>query len=128
MKPRHLIESRGLLFMEKKFVDKRRFPRIRFEGPVHYHMKEQPRFGGCLARDISEGGIKLNFSDFVPLYSEMALKVQLENDPRVVDMPGKVVWVKQVPFSDRYRIGIEFDHPNNLSKETIKSYVITRRF
>ena len=109
--------------MENTYVDKRKYHRVEYREPVRYHMREQSKFGGCLSNDISEGGIKLNFDDFVSIRSEVNIQVRLENTPQVVDLIGKVVWVQQVPFSERYRVGLEFSPPSPISKDHIKSYV-----
>ncbi|MFH1360533.1 MAG: PilZ domain-containing protein [Candidatus Omnitrophota bacterium] len=114
--------------METEYLEKRRFKRVRYQEPVHYQFKEQGKFGGCLASDLSEGGIKISMNDFVPLHTEIAMRLKLQDVPHVVDLTGRVAWVQQVPYSDRYRAGVEFVNESSNAREGIQSYVRSRRF
>ncbi len=87
--------------------ERRRFPRLSFREPVQYELKDSHRFGGCLAGDLSEGGIRINFNDFIPLKTKMVVQVFLAMG-RMVECTGHVVWVQKFPFSDRYQAGLEF--------------------
>ena len=108
---------------ENEIAGKRRFRRVEFRDPVNYRFREKSNFGGCLAYDISEGGMRINFFDFVPLNTEMNFQVKLSAIPKLVDVKGHVVWLQQVPYSDRYQIGIQFSQSDVFSREEIRSYV-----
>ena len=92
---------------EIKNFERRRFPRLPFHEPVQYQLKDTHRFGGCLAGDISEGGIRVNFNDFIPLKTQIAVQVFLTLG-RMVECVGHVVWIQKFPFSDRYQVGLAF--------------------
>ena len=92
---------------ESDAKDRRRFTRVFFREPVQYHFHESGRFGGCLAGDISEGGIRVNFNDFIPLGKEIRLEIFVTMY-RMIECIGRVVWVQKLPFSDRYQAGVEF--------------------
>ncbi len=111
------------MFIDETKVEKRRFRRVRFSEPVHYQLKETSRFGGCLSLDISEGGMKINFDDFIPLNTEIALQLKLTGIPRIIDLLGKVVWLQQVPFSERYHVGLRFEQSDHVSHEEIREYI-----
>ena len=107
---------------------KRKFPRFPFRDAVSYHLYQTPqKFGGCLAYDIGEGGVKINFHDFIPLGTEITLKMRLgqKSTSRIIDIAGRVVWVIRVPFSDYYQVGVKFiDTISNLKpKEEIGQYL-----
>ena len=108
---------------EPATIEKRRFPRARFRDPVDYDTGEISAFGGCLASDISEGGIKVNFNDFVPINTEMVLQMRLNKIAKVVETKARVVWVQQVAYSDRYQMGLQFTKSDPLAHEEIRSYV-----
>ncbi|HOW36020.1 MAG TPA: PilZ domain-containing protein [Candidatus Omnitrophota bacterium] len=109
-------------------VEKRHFLRARYNEPVRYHFRDSGKFGGCVARDISEGGIRLDLDDFVPLNSEMILQMKFHDSPMTTDVKGRVVWLQQVPYSDRYHVGFQFVETNPLAKEGIRNYVKSHRF
>ena len=92
---------------ETNIYERRRFPRFPFREPIQYQLKNSHRFGGCLAGDISEGGIRVNFNDFIPLDTHIIVQVFLTMG-RMVECIGRVVWVQKLPFSDRYQAGLEF--------------------
>ena len=102
----------------EKLEEKRKTERIRFQEALEFQWKNTPIQGGCLACDLSEGGIKINFNEFVPLNSEIELTLRLKGQPDVLMLLGRVAWVKQVPFSDRYQLGLEFSgsDPNSIAE------------
>ena len=113
----------AMLIEENIQQEKRRYRRIRFSEPVSFHLKDPHNFGGCLARDLSEGGIQLNFNEFVPLNSEIVLQLQLSRLPKVVDVTGRVVWLQRVPYSDRYAVGLQFEKSESLSSQEIRQFI-----
>ena len=84
--------------MEEQNVDERRsFYRVHSAQPVRFQLKDPKQFGGCLSCDLSQGGIRVQLSDFIPLNSEMTLQIQL-SDESVVDYPCRVAWVEKNRF------------------------------
>ena len=91
---------------ETSSTEKRAFLRIPFREPVQYQLKGMDRWQGCLSYDIAEGGIRINVDDFIPLHKEVKLQVKLKNT--VVDLTGYVSWMQQIPYGDRYQVGLKF--------------------
>ncbi len=98
--------------------EKRVEPRVSFDESVQFQFKDPQKFGGCLACDISESGIRVYVNDFIPLNTELMLQMQLPSK-NMVDCVGRVVWVTEVPYSSRYQAGLEFVN-NEASHETKK--------
>ena len=101
----------------EKPEEKRIDIRIKFQEALEFQWKNTSIMGGCLACDLSEGGIRINFNEFVPLETEIELTLRLKDQADVIMLLGKVVWVKQVPFSDRFQLGLEFIR-NNLESDS----------
>ena len=89
-------------------MEKRRFPRFSFKEPVGYLRTEGLPENGSLGEDLSPGGVRIRVPEFIPLRTVLNLKIHLNNPVRVMDVKGQVVWVRQVPYSDTYDIGIQF--------------------
>ena len=104
-------------------ADKRGFARTRFQEPISYQLKEASEFGGCLGCDISEWGLRINFNDFVPVNTEMALSMKLYSISKVIDLIGRVAWLQRLPYSDRYQVGLQFVKVDPISQEEIRRYV-----
>jgi hypothetical protein len=105
-------------------VEKRKFSRIDFREPVHYQFPAPNKYGGCLSQDLSEGGIRINLSEFVALNTEITLEMRMKNLPVPLTMSGRVVWVSKIPHAERYQVGIAFDPAHSLptSQEELRRY------
>ena len=83
------------------------FHRFAHAEPVQFQFKDPNQFGGCLSRDLSEGGIRIRLNDFVPLETELMLKIRLA-DGNTVECSGRVVWIEKARFGEYYHAGLEF--------------------
>ncbi len=97
----------------------RRYNRLKFRNSVLYQSLNERDFGGSVGCDISEGGLKLNLSQFIPVGTELSLQIEFSKD-NVCHCTGRVMWVEVLPLVERYRVGIEFssvDSPVEFKKE-----------
>jgi c-di-GMP-binding flagellar brake protein YcgR len=108
-------------------MDKRQYPRFDFKEAVRYQMTEQEPAFGSLAEDISEGGVRIRVHEFVPLRTIVYLKIHMTNPVRVVPVKGQVVWIKEVPHSDCYEVGIHFVEESGL-EPGIGEYIRSQKF
>lgn len=92
---------------ESKSEDKRQFCRMIHSEPVQYQFKDPSQFGGCVSKDLSEGGVRILLNDFVPLNSELSLKIRLA-DESIIESTGRVVWVERSRFGETYQAGLDF--------------------
>ncbi len=89
-------------------MEKRKYPRFDFSEPVAYNdAKEYPEMGS-LAADISQSGVRIRVGEFLPLRKVVNLKLHLNNPTRVVAVQGQVMWVREVPHSEVFDVGIRF--------------------
>jgi hypothetical protein len=106
--------------------EKRRYPRFSFNEPVGYQ-KEGQSLEGSLADDISQTGIKLSVSQFIPLNTELELQVQLPGQLGVIPAHGKVVWIREVPHrDDAWEVGLRIDQDEEF-KLAIQEYITLYR-
>ena len=92
-----------ITYSEKRFGE-----RVKFTESVQFQIMDTEYFGGCLACDISEHGVRINLNDFVPLDTEMQLSLRLAAD-QVIDCNAKVIWIHKLPYTDRYQAGLVFE-------------------
>ncbi|MBN1869872.1 MAG: PilZ domain-containing protein [Candidatus Omnitrophica bacterium] len=104
--------------------EKRSFHRFHRAQPVRLQFKDPGQSGGSLSCDLSERGVRLHLSDFVPLNTELTLFIQLA-DESVVECPCRVAWVEKNRFSDRYQAGLEFVETDSItdSQRKIRSFL-----
>ena len=92
---------------ENSAEDMRKFRRMAHCESVGYQFIDPSQFGGCVAQDLSEGGIRIRINDFVPLNTELALKIRLAGE-EIVECTGRVVWVEKSRFGESYQAGLDF--------------------
>ncbi|MBF0620174.1 MAG: PilZ domain-containing protein, partial [Candidatus Omnitrophica bacterium] len=81
-------------------VNHRKFSRVPFKRAVRYAALSAPVFGAQMAHDLSQGGIRINSETFFPVGSRVMVAIQLENEGRIIEVEGRVVWVRSLPYSE----------------------------
>ncbi len=89
------------------YDEKRAYKRFTNKEPIRIEFKDCEFSAGCLSYDLSEGGVKFQHNDFIPLGQKVHLEVGLSNK-EVVYCTGRVAWVQKMPHSHRYQIGVQF--------------------
>jgi len=98
--------------------------------PVQLRQMPQKSVGiihNSMTRDFSESGIQLSSFYFYPVNSRMVLEIFPTQDMEPIMTVGRVVWVEQVPYQDRYKIGIEFSDMNDESRVYLKQIIGTNK-
>lgn len=89
-------------------MEKRQFPRFSFSQPVAYQDHEGYPEIGSLSADISQSGVRIRVNEFLPLRKILNFKLHLNNPTRVLSIKGQVMWVREVPQSESFDVGIRF--------------------
>ena len=125
LRPFSVVSAREYAIL-KAMMNDRQYSRFSFKESVGYQIGEAP-LTGSLSGDISEGGLRLNVHEFIPLNTIVRLQIHVSDPERVLAAQGRVVWVREVPQSDRYDVGIEFVVDQDTGP-VLRSYVSSRRF
>ncbi len=107
--------------------EQRRSLRLNFRDSVHFRVDTHALPKGCASVDLSEGGIRIYSNDLIPLDTVMQLRINFQDSSKFADVHGKVAWVRIIPHSERYEIGIEFVNTKMCvdSIEEIKRYLLS---
>lgn len=109
--------------MEKKIgIDKRKYFRVDFKRPIKVHGKGVDLFQAHLAKDLSQGGIRVNSPEFIAVNSSVVVQIKLTDVGRVFDLEGKVAWVRQLPHTDGFQLGLEFTGGPSFAKWQIANF------
>ncbi len=106
--------------------ERREFLRKNLDFPVQLRQMPQKSAGlihNSMTHDFSESGIQLSSFYFYPVNSKMILEIFPSHDMEPIITVGKVVWVKQVPYQDKYKIGIEFSEMTHESRVYLKQMI-----
>ncbi|MBF0388106.1 MAG: PilZ domain-containing protein [Candidatus Omnitrophica bacterium] len=103
--------------------DHRKFKRVPFKRPVKSKMINVEIYAGNLAYDISQGGIRINSSEFVAKGAHVILQVQLDMQGRLLELAGEVVWIRELPYSGGFQLGLQFNEGDSFEKCKIAQFV-----
>ncbi|MCK4994357.1 MAG: PilZ domain-containing protein [Candidatus Omnitrophica bacterium] len=73
------------------------------------------------SNNISEIGLGITSFDFFAVNEKVHLQVFSSAWANLLEIIGKVVWVKRLPFQERFKIGIEFVDTTESLKQRIKN-------
>ena len=76
------------------------------------------------SNNISEIGLGITSFDFFAVNEKVHLQVFSSAWAHLLEIIGKVIWIKIVPFQDRFKIGIEFVDSSESLKQKIKNIMI----
>ncbi len=101
--------------------DKRRFSRL----PCRLELRYQPRgagnFNNALSDDISVQGISFVNDKFLAPNTCLGLEINIFSN--LITPVGRVAWVNRLPYSNRYRVGVEFIEMDQPNKNYLGDYV-----
>ncbi len=100
--------------LRESYLDRRRSKRVNTDFPVH--LKQMPGESGTihnsLSIDMSEQGLQLTSFYFYPVNSQLLVEVMPAPRQEIMKMSARVVWVTQLPYQERYKLGVEFSDIN----------------
>lgn len=101
----------------------RRFMRIPFKRAVRYSALNSERSDSHIAQDLSQGGLRMLSSEFIPVHSLVTIQIQLKDCTRVMDVQGRVVWVRYNPMTETYQMGLEFTDDAAFQRAMISAFI-----
>ena len=64
----------------------------------------------ALTCDISPGGARILTHKFYPFDSILKIQIDLSDSKQLIELEGKVKWIKKMDEDDIFEIGVEFLH------------------
>jgi len=64
----------------------------------------------ALTCDISPGGARILTHKFYPFDSDLRIQINLSGSNKIIEVEGKVKWIKKMDDEELFEIGIEFLH------------------
>ncbi len=97
--------------------EKRKAKRFICQVPVM--CKKGTAFDNSQTIDISKGGVGLVSHKFIPVNTQMILEIALSPNSDPVLALGQVKWVRRIPVSDNYRVGMHFSDIAGVARSQI---------
>ena len=104
-------------------MEGRRFTRIPFKRAVRFSMGNSQRSDSHIAQDLSQGGLRMLSSEFIPVQSLVSIQIQLKDREKVMDVQGRVVWVRYNPMTETYQMGLEFADNAAFQRAMISEFI-----
>lgn len=60
------------------------------------------------SQNISEQGMAITTFDFYPVQSRVHVKILSKTWANLLEIIARVVWVRQLPYQQKYRVGLAF--------------------
>ena len=86
----------------------RKYVRIPEDSQILYKVIPSEKSGEYLTKDISQGGIRFLVHSFIPKDSNLRVRLTLHNADVAIEALVRLVWIKEVPHSERYEVGVRF--------------------
>ena len=106
-----------------KNTDSRRFTRVPFKRPVRFSAFNSSQTVSHIAQDLSQGGLRMLSSEFIPVNSLVGIQIQLKDREMVMDVQGRVVWVRYNPMTETYQMGLEFADDAAFQRMMISEFI-----
>ena len=105
-------------------AERRRFQRVDSNLPLRYkNLRTTTIPAGSTTKDISEGGISFNTSEFISLACRLVVEVNLPTVSKPIKVISKVAWIKKSFSGDQYELGNQFLEISKEDRATITDYV-----
>ncbi len=107
--------------------ERRKYVRIPEKSAISYNVIPTAMMGQFTTEDISRGGIRFMVHHFIPKDSHLKIKMTFGEVSLTIEALVKLVWIKELPYSGSYEIGVQFiDIPQKAADHLlayIKSFV-----
>jgi hypothetical protein len=95
--------------------DKRNAQRFveEIDGSISFHDKKDPSIFSSVSMkviDISLHGVRITSSQYLPVFTNFKITLNLTRSKQVVTLDARVAWVKKGEDEDSYEMGVEFFH------------------
>ena len=105
--------------------EKRQVPRINARLPLQFKDIQRPieTYSGTLTKNISEGGIRFISAEFLSIFTRLLLEVSIPSFSRPIKAISKVAWIRKVPRSNHYDVGVQFMDITEEDKRQLAAFI-----
>lgn len=101
--------------------EQRVLPRVNSRLNVRCQVRGKPACSWGVTYDISASGIAFISDRFIAPRTELNLELNVMH--KVLKPAGRIAWASAVPYSGRYRLGVEFIEFDIIEKNYLADYL-----
>ena len=103
--------------------ERRSFPRIQTYNPVRLRKAGAPKVVETLTKNVSLGGLRCLSQTIFPVSTDLAVDLVLSTGEAPCTVTGRAVWLRMVPYSDQFDVGIAFTSISPETKRRLSAYL-----
>ncbi|MFH1460506.1 MAG: PilZ domain-containing protein [Candidatus Omnitrophota bacterium] len=114
------------MFAGESTWDRRQYVRVNSDFPVQINQipRNNPvQLQNSISIDMSEGGLQLSSFYFYPVNSRIMVEIFHSQNKEPMKSMARIVWMRQLPYQDRYKVGIEFTDLSQDNRYRIKELI-----
>ena len=104
--------------------EKRRHARLSFKAPLHYRIRGEAKAIDTSTENISLGGVGFTHDRYIPPKTYLMLEFNILQ--KAIYPVARVAWANSMPYSHKYRFGVEFSEIDPQSKKDLKDFCALR--
>ncbi len=111
--------------MQPYVKEKRGSPRVNARLPLQFKDIQRPieTYAGSLTKDVSTSGISFVSSEFLSIFTRLLLEVSIPSFSRPVKAISKVAWIRKIPRSSQYNVGLQFMDMTEEDNKHLASFI-----
>ena len=108
---------------DQDLAERRRFHRLKVNCPVEYRFFNGERYQQSVTCDSSEGGVSFLVDSRIEVGAHIYFHAKIRNRPQSLYGIARVAWSAQVPYSSKYKVGLEFVEAGSICREDVTSFI-----
>jgi len=105
--------------------EKRRYPRMYIKTPLRCQVRGKKDYYNTLSSDIGLGGVSFVNDDFIAPGTLVNFELNILS--RMLAATGKIVATITLPYSDKFKLGLEFLDLASEEKKFLSEYIEARK-
>ena len=105
--------------------EKRRHHRVRTRLPLQFKDIQRPieAYSGTLTKCLSEGGTRFTSTEFLSVFTRLLIEISVPSFSRPIKAISKVSWIRKVPYSNQYDVGVKFLDMTEEDKKQLSDFI-----
>jgi c-di-GMP-binding flagellar brake protein YcgR len=104
-------------------IERRKYIRIPESLPIAYEVVPSQTKKEYASKDISQGGMRFLINEFIPKDSRLRVQISFPGTLFNFETWVKCMWIRKLPYNDRYEVGVEFMDTPLKAVEYLNSFI-----